>query len=72
MFRNGASVKTTQVAFPEAVTSAVYRTGVYASKGQNSTTNASDMVFSDGVSNELATLTGDTTSGYTATLTIGI
>ena len=72
VFRNGASVKTTQVAFPEAVTSAVYRTGVYASKGQNSTTNASDMVFSDGVSNELATLTGDTTSGYTATLTIGI
>jgi hypothetical protein len=30
------------------------------------------MVFSDGVSNELATLTGSTASGYTATLTIGI
>jgi hypothetical protein len=39
---------------------------------QNSTTNASDMVFSDGTQNELARLTGSTASGYTATLTIGV
>ena len=54
------------------MSSSVYRTGVYASKGQNSTTNASDNVFSDGTQSELATLSGDATSGYTATLTIGV
>jgi protocatechuate 3,4-dioxygenase beta subunit len=72
VFRSGSLVKTTQIAFPESATAAVYASGVYASKGQNSTTNASDMVFSDGTQNELATLTGSTASGYTATLTIGI
>lgn len=34
---NGRSVKVTQIAFPEDVTAAVYRTGVYASRGQNTT-----------------------------------
>jgi len=72
VFVNGAAVKTTQTAFPEDISSGVYRTGVYAAHGQNSTTNTSDNVFSDGTQYELATLSGDTTSGYTATLTIGI
>lgn len=69
---NGRSVKVTQIAFPESITAAVYRTGVYASKGQNPTTNGSDNVFSDGVSQELATLTGDTTNGYAATFQVGV
>jgi protocatechuate 3,4-dioxygenase beta subunit len=72
VFVNGATAKTTQIAFPESISSAVYRTGVYASHGQNSTTNSGDNVFSDGTDHELATLSGDTTSGYTATLTVGI
>ena len=72
VFVNGASVKTTQMAFPESISSAVYRTGVYAPHGLNSTTNSSDNVFSDGTDHELATLSGDTTSGYTATLRIGV
>jgi protocatechuate 3,4-dioxygenase beta subunit len=72
VFVNGAVVKTTQVAFPESVTASVYRTGVYAAKGQSTTNNASDNVFSDGTQTEMATLTGDTTSGYTATLTVGV
>ena len=72
VFRSGALVKTTQIAFPESISAVVYATGVYASKGQNSTSNSSDNVFSDGTTNELATLTGNTTSGYTATLTIGV
>jgi len=72
VYRSGALVKTTQIAFPESISAAVYATSVYAAKGQNSTTNSSDNVFSDGTTNELATLTGNTTSGYTATLTIGI
>ena len=72
VFVNGASVKTTQIAFPESVSAAVYASGVYASHGQNSTTNARDNVFSDGVADELATVSGSPAGGYTATLTIGI
>ena len=69
---NGLTVKTTQIAFPEDVSAAVYRTGVYAAHGQNSTTNARDNVFADGVQDEMATVSGNTTSGYTASLQIGI
>ena len=70
---SGRSAKVTQIAFPEDVTAQVYRTGVYASSGQNPTTNARDNVFSDGVADELITITGgDTTSGYTATFQVGI
>jgi protocatechuate 3,4-dioxygenase beta subunit len=69
---NGASVKVTQIAFPESVSAAVYATGVYASRGSNPTTNANDNVFSDGVSSELATLSGDPANGYTATFRIGV
>ena len=54
------------------MTRTVYATGVYAAKGQSPTSNSSDMVFADGVQNELATVSGSTTSGYTATLRIGI
>lgn len=72
VYVSGRSIKTTQIAFPESVSSAVYRSGVYASKGQNTTSNTSDNVFSDGVQDELATVSGDTTNGYTATMTIGV
>jgi protocatechuate 3,4-dioxygenase beta subunit len=72
VFVNRALVKTTQVAFPESTTAEVYSSGVYASKGRNPTSNASDNVFSDGTQLELATLTGNTSSGYTASLTIGV
>jgi protocatechuate 3,4-dioxygenase beta subunit len=70
---NGRSVKVTQIAFPEDVTAQVYRTGVYASSGQNPTTNARDGVFADGVADEMMTLTaGDTTNGYTGTFQVGV
>lgn len=69
---NGNPVKTSQIAFPEDVNSAVYATGVYAAHGQNPTKNANDMVFSDGVSSELATVSGNTSAGYTATFTVGV
>ena len=72
IFVNGASVKITQIAFPEDVSAAVYATGVYASKGQNPTHNSADNVFSDGTTNEMATLTGRAASGYTATITLGV
>jgi protocatechuate 3,4-dioxygenase beta subunit len=69
---NGARVKSTQIAFPEDVTRQVYASGVYAAKGQGTTSNANDNVFSDGTSTELAALTGSVAGGYTASLTIGV
>lgn len=69
---NGTRVKTTQVAFPEDVTRQVYTSGVYAAKGQNTTTNANDNVFSDGTFTEMASVSGDATTGFTASLTIGV
>jgi len=72
IFVNGRSVKVTQIAFPESVSAQVYRTGAYAAHGQNPTSNSSDMVFSDGTSTELATLAGDSASGYAATITLGV
>ena len=70
---NNAVVKITQIAFPESVIAAVYGSGVYASKGQNPTSNSGDMVFADSLASELATVTGgDPTIGYTATFTVGI
>jgi len=72
VFVNNQSVKTSQIAFPEEITAAVYGTGVYAAKGQNPTRNATDNVFSDGVTSQLASLAGSTTSGYAATFTLGV
>ena len=68
-------IKTSQIAFPTAVCTTVYST---ASGYSSSLTNfnrisfASDNVFSDGYTTQLATLTGDVASGYAATLTVGI
>ena len=70
--RNGTSVKVTQIAFPESSNAAVYATGVYASRASNPTSNSSDGIFADSIASELATVTGDPTSGYTATFKVGI
>jgi protocatechuate 3,4-dioxygenase beta subunit len=72
IFSSGRTLKTTQVAFPEEVSFAVYQTGAYAVHGQNTTRNATDNVFSDGTQYEMATLTGSAVAGFTATLTVGI
>ena len=70
--RNGASVKVTQIAFPESTNAAVYGTGVYASRGTNPTSNTGDNIFADSLASELATVSGDPTSGLTATFRVGI
>jgi len=72
VYVNGASRKVTQVAFPESVSASVYTTGVYASRGDNPTTNSRDNVFADGTEGELATISGDPASGITAALTINV
>ena len=69
---NGASVKVTQIAFPESVNATVYASSVYASRGANPTSNASDGIFADSLSAELVTPTGDPANGYAAMCQIGI
>jgi protocatechuate 3,4-dioxygenase beta subunit len=66
----GTSLLVTQIAFPEDISKVVYAQGVYASHGQADTTNARDNVFSDGVSNELAVVSGSVTGGYVLTHTV--
>ena len=48
----------------------MYATANYAAHGQSPLTNAEDMVFSDGDEYELATLSGDTSKGYAASLDV--
>lgn len=64
---------TTQIAFPDAINTAVYKTTLYSAHGQNSMTNAQDNIIMDSLDNELATLTANaTTGGYDLTHTIYI
>ena len=64
---------TSQIAFPQEVTAAVYASALYT-KGQNSSVGsfAADNVFSDGTTYQMAAISGDTTSGYAASLTVTI
>jgi protocatechuate 3,4-dioxygenase beta subunit len=70
----GTATATSQLAFPQAITQAVYNSTLYAARGQNTSVAsfAADNVFSDGTEFQLATVTGDITNGYTATLTVGV
>ena len=69
------TIVTSQVALPADACDAVYATPGYESSGANlaQVTLASDNVFGNdaGVS-QLATVTGNTTSGYTVSLAVGI
>lgn len=71
----GATVTaTSQVAFPQAVTQAVYASPLYAARGQNTSVPsfAQDNVFSDGTSLQMVEIVGSASTGYTATLTLGV
>lgn len=65
---------TSQIAFPNLVSSAVYATSGYTNSASNlaSISFATDNVFSDDVTLQLATITGNVIDGYVATLTVGI
>jgi protocatechuate 3,4-dioxygenase beta subunit len=63
----GVSRKVTQIAFPEGVNNIVHSAGVYASRGINPVSNASDGIFADSLSSELTTPAGDIAGGYSAT-----
>ncbi|WP_169426666.1 cadherin-like beta sandwich domain-containing protein [Curvibacter lanceolatus] len=68
-----SATATTQLAFPQTITTAVYNSALYT-KGQNTsvTSFSADNVFSDGTSTEMLTLSGDLSTGYSANMTISI
>jgi protocatechuate 3,4-dioxygenase beta subunit len=70
----GTKLKTSQLALPEDICRTVYATSGYEASVRNlaQTSLKSDMVFSDGVDRQLATVTGDVSSGLTASLTFGV
>lgn len=69
-------VRTSQLSFPLAISSGVYNnvSGYSTSKTNLAKTSfASDNVFSDGTTYQIATIeSGNTSSGYVANLTVGI
>ena len=68
-------VKTSQLAMPAAACNQVYGVASGYSASVNNFAQVSlstDNIFSDGYTTQLATVTGDVTNGFTATLTVGI
>jgi protocatechuate 3,4-dioxygenase beta subunit len=67
-------LRTTQLAFPEEACDAVYATDGYGASvsALARVSLDADMVFSDGVSLQTPTMSGDAPSGYTATLTVPV
>jgi protocatechuate 3,4-dioxygenase beta subunit len=70
----GEPIATSQLAFPADVCSGAYATAGYEQSVSNlaQVSLDTDMVFADGVSQQLATMAGDGESGYTATLAVPI
>lgn len=67
------SIITTQIAFPDAITQAVYATSLYSAHGQNTITFSGDSVFSDGTSTEMAVITANSsTGGYDLSFTVDV
>lgn len=68
------AVKTSQLALPQSVASAVYAGSGYAGSSSNLAQSSltSDNVFSDGSSLQVATVTGSNSTGYQATLVVGL
>ncbi len=71
---NNYSLKTSQLTFPMDVLNTVYATSAYSTSKTNlaKISYATDNVFSDGYSSQLVSISGNTTSGYIASLVVGI
>ncbi|GAA2692869.1 intradiol ring-cleavage dioxygenase [Actinoplanes palleronii] len=67
-------VHTSQVALPADVCGKVYKTTGYGASKKNlaQVSLATDNVFSDGYTLEMASVSGSTAKGFTATLTVGV
>ena len=70
----GTKLKTSQLALPEDICKVVYATDGYRQSVTNlsQVSLATDNVFSDGWSSELATVAGSIAAGYTATLNVPV
>lgn len=68
----GRSIKVTQIAFPDEVSNAVHRTGVYAARGINPISTQADGIFADSHAAELVIPVGEPTTGYAATFQVGV
>lgn len=70
----GNKITTSQLALPESTCKEVYGTTGYTQSVRNMarTTLKQDMVFRDGVDRQMATMSGDVGSGYTASLTFAV
>lgn len=68
------AIHTSQLALPEDVCKAAYATTGYAQSVRNlaQISLATDNVFRDGYDLQVAKVTGDTTGGYVARLTVGV
>ena len=67
-------IATSQLALPKSACDEVYATTGYSASVSNlaSVSLSSDNVFSDGSSSQLATVTGSTSAGYTASLDVAV
>jgi protocatechuate 3,4-dioxygenase beta subunit len=67
-------LRTSQLALPEDTSNLVYATAGYQASGRNmqNSSLATDNVFSDGWSMQMAKVTGDVASGFTATLNVPV
>jgi protocatechuate 3,4-dioxygenase beta subunit len=69
---NEAYQFTSQFFFDDALTDQVHALEPYASKGQRDTRNSNDNIFQGGGDQLLLDLQGDTTSGFSGSMTIGL
>ena len=67
-------IRTSQLALPQSVCQAVYSQPGYSGSAANlaAVSLASDSIFSDGVSLQMATVTGSVAAGYAASLQVGV
>jgi len=74
IFLDGGLEATSQIAFPEEVTAAVYAVEPYSAKGPNTSVTGFDQdnVFSDGTQYQMASMTGGADSRLMATLLVGV
>jgi protocatechuate 3,4-dioxygenase beta subunit len=67
-------IKTSQFTFPMATLNEAYATAAYGTSARNlaSMSYATDNVFADGTSLQMASVSGDPVNGYVVTLTVGV
>jgi protocatechuate 3,4-dioxygenase beta subunit len=68
----GTSLKVTQIAFPEGTGTALAAVAGYSKGFSGYVYNATDGVFSDGYTLELATVTGNTTDGFVLSISMSV